>query len=141
VVHRIIGVDREQAMLAMARQRSAGMSNVDIREGSLEQLPIEDASIDLALCMLVLHHVDSPAAVFQEVKRVLRPTGLLLVLDMMAHEREELRMNMGHRHLGFSREHFSRDAAMGLVLERYQPLPDSPETLGPPLFIARFSRT
>jgi ArsR family transcriptional regulator len=141
VVHRVIGVDREQAMLAMARQRCAEMSTVEVREGSLELLPIEDESIDLALCMLVLHHVDSPADVFGEVRRVLRPGGHLLVLDMGSHDREELRRNMGHRHLGFSPEDFLRDAdTAGLVLERYQALPDSPETLGPGLVIARFGR-
>ena len=140
VVHQVIGVDREAAMLAMARQRTAGLENVEIREGSLEQLPIKESSIDLVLCMLVLHHIEHPARVFSEVHRILRPGGRLLVLDMVAHEREELRRNMGHQHLGFSQANFERHAASaGLTLDRFQPLPEAPEALGPRLVVARFS--
>ena len=139
ILDRVIGIDREHAMLSVARQRMAGMDSVEIREGSLEALPLADDSIDLALSMLVLHHIEDPSLVFGEVRRVLRVGGQFLVLDMASHDREELRRNMGHRHLGFSRDEFEDQAdRAGLTLQRYQVLPGSPDVLGPGLVVARF---
>jgi hypothetical protein len=58
---------------------------------------------------------------------------------MASHTREELRRNMGHRHLGFSRSEFEEQAVRaGLTLQRYQALPRSPDVLGPGLVVARF---
>ena len=62
-VHKAIGVDREQAMLDVAATRLDGVDNVELRHGSLESLPLGDAEVDAALCMLVLHHVGSPGLV------------------------------------------------------------------------------
>ena len=138
MVSRVVGVDRE-AMLAVARQRTMGLDTVDIREGSLENLPVADGIADIAICMLVLHHIERPDLVLSEVCRVLKPSGHLLLLDMVAHDQESLRLNWGHRHLGFSEERLASDAQRaGLVLERYQPLPTSDDVLGPGLMVARF---
>ena len=141
MVKRIIGVDREEAMLSLARRRTAGLQCVDIREGKLEALPIADGIVDLALCMLVLHHIECPVDVLSEAHRILRPGGQLLMVDMLGHEREELRQNMGHRHLGFSRERLVELAdASGLRLDRFQFLPENPDSLGPDLMVARLVR-
>ena len=60
--HRVIGVELEDAMLDAARERvtSSGLENVDLRPGDLSQLPISDAGVDVAIAMLVLHHVPVP---------------------------------------------------------------------------------
>ena len=100
-VRRVIAVDREPAMLEAARRRVAGFDNVEFRQGSLESLPIDDAALDAALVLLVLHHLEDPDAAILEIARTLRPGGVLLVVDMVAHTREEYRHTMGHRHLGF----------------------------------------
>src|SRR5438445_3854787 len=55
-VSRVVAVDGSAAMLAAAKKRLAGCDNVDLRRGEIESLPIDDARLDEATLMLVLHH-------------------------------------------------------------------------------------
>ncbi len=138
-VAKLIAVDHEEVMLEAAGAHLAGMDNVDLRLGDLTALPIEDAAVDRALAMLVLHHVEALDQAFREIRRVLRPGGTLVVLDMTAHDREAYRQTMGHVHLGFSRARLAGLAqAAGLTLSNYYLLPPAPEAQGPGLFIATF---
>src|SRR6185295_18000203 len=59
-VARVVAVDGSAAMLQAARRRLHELDNVDVRRGELESLPIEDARLDAATLMLVLHHVPEP---------------------------------------------------------------------------------
>lgn len=136
VAERVIGVDREEAMLEVAASRAEGLANVELRRGQLHALPLADAEIDLALCQLVLHHVADLAPVFAELRRVLRPGGRVVVLDMVEHDREDYRSTMGHQHLGFSRATLQTLArGAGLSLVSYRELPVDPAALGPGLFV------
>lgn len=140
-VTRVIGVDREPAMLEAAAERVRGLPNVELRQGGLEALPLADAEAHAALCVLVLHHVVDLAAAFAEVRRVLVPGGRLVVVDMVAHDREDWRQAMGHVHLGFERDFLSRNAvAGGLEPASFRGLPPAPDAHGPPLFVALFRR-
>ncbi len=136
-VARVIAVDRSGDMLQAARRRLRGVTNVDIRRGELEAVPIADAELDAATLLLVLHHIPDPGAVLMETARVLRPGGRLLLVDMLPHEHEEYRQQMGHVWLGFGEEQMQRmlDAA-GFVRTRIVPLPPQPEVRGPALFVA-----
>lgn len=137
VVRRVIGVDREVRMLELARERTAGMANVELRVGGLEALPIADEELDAATLMLVLHHVDDPVAALREVARSLRPGGTLVLVDMVAHDREDWRHTMGHRHLGFDEGELRRWAELaGLGVASFRALPPAPDAQGPPLFLA-----
>ena len=60
---RIIAVDASKEMLKAAREHLAGQRHVELRQGSLEKLPIEDGELDVALMMLVLHHLPEPRRV------------------------------------------------------------------------------
>jgi len=60
-VARVMAVDGSAAMLQAARKRLHGLENIDLRRGDLEALPIDDACLDAATMMLVLHHVPEPA--------------------------------------------------------------------------------
>jgi 2-polyprenyl-6-hydroxyphenyl methylase/3-demethylubiquinone-9 3-methyltransferase len=75
----VIGVDPADASLQTAREHAdrAGL-RIDYRSGAGEQLPLQDASVDLAVCVDVLEHVEDVAAVLRETARVLRPAGLYL---------------------------------------------------------------
>jgi ArsR family transcriptional regulator len=137
-VSRVICVDESAAMLGAARKRLGGFANVELRDGSLENLPLTDASLDVALLSLVLHFVIDPAAVLAEAARVLRPGGRLLIVDMLPHEREEYRTTMGHVWLGFSEQQLTDWlTAAGFERTRVVPLLPDPDARGPALFTAR----
>ena len=77
------------------------MDNVDLRNGSLSDLPIEDAAVDLAVAFLVLHHVPSPPDATSELARIVRPGGHVLVLEQATHDHESFRDRMQDRWWGF----------------------------------------
>ncbi|MFL5636097.1 MAG: ArsR/SmtB family transcription factor [Gemmatimonadaceae bacterium] len=134
-VERVIAVDESTAMLTAARKRLHGVENVDIRNGRLEALPLADAEVDVALLFLVLHYVADPGLVILEAARVVKPHGRLLVLDMMPHDRQDLRQSMGHVWQGFNRDTIGEwMQAAGLEHFRYSPLPPDPDAKGPMLF-------
>jgi ArsR family transcriptional regulator len=139
---RVIAVDASREMLSAARQQLGGYKNVQLRHGSLEKLPIADAELDLALMMLVLHHLPEPKRVLLEAARTLKPGGRLLVLDMLPHEHEEYRQTMGHIWLGFDEKQMTRwlHAARFRAI-RWQVLPPESKTKGPSLFVATARRT
>lgn len=136
-VKRVIAVDQSQPMLEAAAKRLIRHSNVEFREGRAESLPIEDASVDAVVSVLVLHYLDDPGEALAEMRRVLKPGGVALLVDMSAHQREEFRDQMGHHRLGFSADEM---AAMlknaGLREPRVSSLPASPGAKGPSLFVA-----
>lgn len=138
-VRRVIGVDASAAMLEAARPRVP--SNVELRAGQLEQLPIGDGEADCAMLLLVLHYVVDPGMVLAEAARVLKPGGRLLVVDMMPHDREELQDSMGHLWLGFSIEQTQAWLqAAGFGALQVLPLPVDARARGPALFAARATK-
>jgi ArsR family transcriptional regulator len=136
-VARVIAVDASAAMLQAARKRLHGFDNVELRRGDLEALPIDDARLDAATLALVLHHVPEPDRALADVARALKPRGRLLVVDMLPHDRESYRQQMGHVWLGFADEHIRRildESGFGDV--RIVPLSPDPKSKGPGLFVA-----
>jgi len=129
-------------MLQAAKKRLQGTDNVELRRGDLESLPIDDARLDAATLMLVLHHVPEPERALAEVARVLKPGGRAMIVDMLPHERENYRQQMGHVWLGFRDEHTRR-----LLMEsgfedvRIVSLPPDGRAKGPGLFVATGRRT
>ncbi|MCC7416135.1 MAG: metalloregulator ArsR/SmtB family transcription factor [Acidobacteria bacterium] len=136
-VARVIGVDASAAMLQAARRRLRGVANIELRRGDLEALPIDDARLDAASLMLVLHHLPEPERALAEVARVLRPGGRLLLVDMLPHDRERYRRQMGHVWLGFPDDHIRRALSdVGFEEIRIVSLPPDPRSKGPALFTA-----
>jgi ubiquinone/menaquinone biosynthesis C-methylase UbiE/DNA-binding transcriptional ArsR family regulator len=136
-VARVVAVDASAEMLQAARARVGAADNVDLRRGDLEALPIDDERLDVATLMLVLHHVPDPALALKEVVRVLKPGGRLLLVDMLPHERESYRQQMGHVWLGFADGQLRRlmtDA--GFTDIRITPLVPDAQAKGPGLFAA-----
>jgi ArsR family transcriptional regulator len=136
-VARVIAVDASGEMLAAARRRLRDLTNVEVRRGELEALPIEDGTLDAAVMVLVLHHLADPPAALSEASRTLKAGGRLLIADMLPHDREEYKRQMGHVWLGFSEDQMTGWLrAANLENIRFRPMPPAPEAKGPGLFVA-----
>ncbi|MCX5689939.1 MAG: metalloregulator ArsR/SmtB family transcription factor [Planctomycetota bacterium] len=140
VVERVVAVDQSEPMLSAARQRLGSRKNLDFIRASIGELPIESKTVDAAVCMLVLHHIEDVVGGLAEIARVLRASrggGVLAVVDMVAHSRDEYRHTMGHRHQGFTKKQM-----LGLLEKAgfshtlYYELPAEPDARGPGLFVA-----
>jgi ubiquinone/menaquinone biosynthesis C-methylase UbiE/DNA-binding transcriptional ArsR family regulator len=136
-VGRVVAVDGSGAMLQAAKKRLQPFENVDVRRGDLEALPFGDAVADAATLMLVLHHVADPAKALREAARILKPGGRIVIVDMLPHDRESYRQQMGHVWLGFSEDQIARLLAQsGFDSVRVVPLPADAKAKGPALFAA-----
>jgi len=136
-VARVVAVDQSAAMLQAARKRLHDLDNIDLRRGELEALPIEDGQLDAATLMLVLHHVPEPGHALAEVARTLKPGGRAILVDMLPHDRESYRQQMGHVWLGFSDKDVRRmlgDAGFAEIST--VPLATDARAKGPALFVA-----
>ena len=98
-----IAVDNSAAMLSAAKRRLTAVGNVELRRGDLERLPITDQALDAAMLTLVLPYLPAPLEVLREVARVLKPGGRLLLTDLLPHDREQFRQQLGHVVAGIQR--------------------------------------
>jgi len=136
-VGRVIAVDESGPMLAAAQTRLKSHPNVELRTGTIESLPIEDATLDAAVLFLVAHFITDPTKVMREIRRVLKPGGRLLIVDLMSHDRIEYVVQLGHVWQGFDGDQVKEWlGAAGFTACRYRALPDDPDAKGPTLFVA-----
>ncbi len=103
-VERALGIDQSREMLSVARVNleRAGLENGSVRLGDMYQLALPDESFDAVVIHQVLHYADRPAAAFAEAARLLRPNGIVVLVDFAPHSLEFLRDEHAHRRLGFS---------------------------------------
>lgn len=102
LVGEVTGVDCSPSMLRQAREKmaQAGYQHVNFKEGMAEQLPAATASMDVAMCHMLLHHVISPRTVLNELRRVVRPGGYILIIDAHAHRHHWTPETFGDLHYG-----------------------------------------
>ncbi len=128
-VKQVIAVDPSPAMLkgAKTRVKEQQLANVELRQGGIEHLPIEDQTVDIALAALVLAYLPDPAAALREVQRILRPGGTILIIDLQPHNVVMFREKLNHRWMGFSQSQLeSWLTQAGFITPRWHPL--SPKT-------------
>ena len=136
-VAQVIAVDESGPMLGVATKRLEEHTNVELRVGTIEALPIDDGTLDAAVLFLVAHFITDPSKVMHEVRRVLKPGGRLLIVDLMSHDRVDYIVQLGHVWQGFDGEQVKDwllDA--GFTSPKFRALPADPDAHGPSLFVA-----
>lgn len=104
VAEEVVAVDISPKMLDHLRQRAKvmGFENIKTIKGELDDLPLEEQTIDVAVLSQALHHAEVPLRALQEAARILVPGGRVLVIDLLAHTEDWVREKLQHRHLGFT---------------------------------------
>lgn len=102
-VERAIGVEPSGKMIQAARDniRRNEWANIEIRRGSLEDLPLKPGEVDAAFCNLVLHHSPKPAEAVAGLATALKPGGKAIICDFAAHDADWMREEMADFWLGF----------------------------------------
>lgn len=115
---RVYALDNSLEMLARARDFAggAGFSNIEFLHGDTACAALQTLAADCIVLNMVLHHVSSPAAIFQDLARALKPRGALIVTDLCRHDQLWVQQACGDLWLGFEPEDLTRWAqAAGLA--------------------------
>ena len=101
---RVIAVDASEKMLEVGRELAArnSVQNIEFRAGDMEELPIDDSTLDVAFFSQSLHHALHPAHALEEAARILKPGGRLVILDLAKHRFDEARELYADEWLGFA---------------------------------------
>lgn len=98
-VHKVIAVDHSENMLQAAQRRLKGVT-LEFRRGELETLPLADHEVDAAFANLVWHHVADMDRAAAELARVVKPSGTVVLTDLLPHQEDWMREAMGDLRLG-----------------------------------------
>lgn len=99
---KVVAVDSSEGMLELARRRIAthGLQNVELRQGDLCEPPIADGEVDLALLVLILHHLSDIRPAMLELGRIVAIAGQALIVEYAPYENESFRRRMADQRAG-----------------------------------------
>ncbi|HEU4340352.1 MAG TPA: metalloregulator ArsR/SmtB family transcription factor [Candidatus Binatia bacterium] len=102
---KVVGVDLSQEMLRRARDgaQARQLRNVEFRRGDALKLPLKSRSVDAAFCVMVLHFLPHPERAVAELCRITRAGGAVILVDLVEHQQEWMRLEMAHRWPGFGK--------------------------------------
>jgi ArsR family transcriptional regulator len=136
---RVIAVDHSPRMLEAARSSlEAEGYAVELRLGEAHALPLADGEVNAALAHMVLHYVPQPAEALREMARIVKPGGVVVVVDFVRHEAEWMREELGVLWLGFPADEIVRwlgDAGLESVRVEHFAVPSPARDL-PGTFLA-----
>ncbi len=100
---RVWCIDNSPKMIEVGTELASknGLANLTYKLGDIEQVPLADKSVDLAILSQALHHASHPQTAVNEAFRILKPGGQLLVLDLKEHTFEQAHETYGDLWLGF----------------------------------------
>lgn len=100
----VVCVDNSPKMVEFGSELAAknGFSNLSYKLGDIEEVPLKDKSVDLALLSQALHHAQHPQIAVEEAYRILKPGGQLIIIDLLEHHFEKARELYADLWLGFS---------------------------------------
>jgi arsenite methyltransferase len=104
LVRKVYVLDGSPKMLAVARQKLQTFNNLEFRQADGQALPLPDGSVDAVFANMYLHHTSEPLTAIQEMARILRPGGRLVITDMDAHPYAWFKEEMADVWQGFERE-------------------------------------
>lgn len=97
-------IDNSPRMVEVGTElaRVHGFENLEYRLGDIEEVPLAESSVDLALFSQALHHAQHPQRALEESFRILRPGGHVAIIDLLEHQFERARELYADRWLGFT---------------------------------------
>ncbi len=101
---RVIAIDNSEKMVEFGAElaREHGFKNLEYRLGDIEDPPIADGDVDMALFSQALHHAASPQKAVHAAHRILKDGGRIVILDLVSHGYEQARELYAHIWMGFS---------------------------------------
>ncbi len=146
---RLICIDPSPGMLDEAKTQLAHVpdsTRVEFRLGEFDALPLDDGELDGAVAGMVLHHLENLGPALAEMRRVIRPGGRAVILELAPHKEEWMHAELGDRHLGLHPEHVQaalvhagfQNPTIDLCEDRYCPTqPGTGDPVSLPLYIVR----
>ena len=106
----VIAVDNSEKMVHFGAKKARlnGLTNLEFRQGDLQNPPIEAASVDLVILSQALHHAEDPSKALLAAAKILRPGGRVMILDLVKHRFVQARELYGDRWLGFAESDLHR---------------------------------
>lgn len=102
-VNEVIAVDTSPGMLIQLQEKAKAqkIQNITVIRNDETEVPLDDNSIDLICCSMVLHHIEKPSKVLAEFFRILKSSGKVFIADFVTHQDKKMEEDMFDLWMGF----------------------------------------